>query len=96
MGDLKHGAGVVETHQWELSGLAGDILELSQSLQEIQTGLSLPASAWPARPLGRALLAQVQEHDGSFFNISRNSQGPRERGLEGCPTVIKSSPDETC
>ena len=47
---------------------------------------------------GQAAEAEAQEweHAGSFFNISRNSQGPRERGLEGCPTVIKSSPDETC
>ena len=28
MGDLKHGAGVVMTSQWELSELGGEILEL--------------------------------------------------------------------
>jgi hypothetical protein len=26
MGDLKQGAGVVTTHQWELSELSGDVL----------------------------------------------------------------------
>jgi hypothetical protein len=28
VGDLKHGAGVVAAHQWELSDLDGEILEL--------------------------------------------------------------------
>jgi hypothetical protein len=28
MGVLKHGAGVVKTHQWELNELGGEILEL--------------------------------------------------------------------
>ena len=28
VGVLKHGAGVVATHQWELSELGGEILEL--------------------------------------------------------------------
>jgi hypothetical protein len=27
VGDLKHGAGMVATHQWELSKLDGEILE---------------------------------------------------------------------
>jgi hypothetical protein len=29
MGDLKHGAGIVATHQWELRELVGDILKHS-------------------------------------------------------------------
>jgi hypothetical protein len=52
MGDLKHGVGLVTTHQWEPSDLSGDVSGApGQSLHEIKTGQPLPASAWPARLL---------------------------------------------
>ena len=51
MGDLKHGTGVVTTHQWELSELGGDVFGSSgpESLHEIKIGRPLPTSAWLAR-----------------------------------------------
>jgi hypothetical protein len=43
MGGLKHGAGMVATHQWEFSKLGGEILGLW--VRE-----SLHDKNWPARP----------------------------------------------
>ena len=70
MGDLKHGAGLVATHQWEVSELGGNISgALGQSFNEIRTGQPLPLSM-----AGQATKeeAQAQKHTGSFFNISCN------------------------
>ena len=40
VGDLKHGAGMVATHQWELGKLGGEILELQVrgDSAEVRTG----------------------------------------------------------
>jgi hypothetical protein len=49
MGVLKHGVGVVVTHQWEPSKLGGEIVEM----HEIKTGWPLPTTALSARPQGQ-------------------------------------------
>ena len=69
MGNLKHGAGVVTTHQWEPSELGGENFgTLSQSLHKIKTGRPLPA-----RPPGQRVADSSAGMSPFFSNISCNT-----------------------
>ena len=60
VGNLKHGAGMVATRQWELRELGGEILKLSvRESPRDENRSAISTSAWPASLPGPSSVAWI-------------------------------------
>ena len=94
MGDLKHGAGMVATSQWELSELGGEILEHWVKSPWDKNRSAIALQDMPDQtPRAEA---QAQEHSGYFlFNVSHN-RPIRENFLSWIHRVLSISGKGFC